>query len=123
MNPNLSYPVRPMTAVVQENLLQCGISSLFLGAFGVGGLLLTTLGIYGPISYSLSQRQGKIGVRIALGATAREIRGFVVGDGMRLTATGLGLGLAAALGLGQLASFIPAARASNTDPITVLRSE
>jgi ABC-type antimicrobial peptide transport system permease subunit len=114
-------------------------------------LLLATLGIHGLISYSVSQRQRKIGVRIALGATAREIRGFVVGDGVRLTATGIGLGLAAALGLGQLASsvlydvspsdpvtlvavlvlflsvsalasFIPAARASNTDPITVLRS-
>jgi ABC-type antimicrobial peptide transport system permease subunit len=93
-----------------------------------------------------------MGVRIALGASAAEIRRAVVGDGVRLTAVGLGLGLVATLGIGRLiastlygvgpfdpvtlsgvlvlflgvaalASFIPAARASTTDPITVLRTD
>ena len=152
VNSNLSYGVRPMNGVVQENQLQWSISSLFLSVFGAGALLLATLGIYGLISYSVSQREREFGVRIALGATAAEIRGIVVGDGMRLTVVGLVLGLAAALALGQLASAIlyevspydpvtlagvmllflavsafasllPAVRASGTDPATVLRSE
>lgn len=149
VNSNLSYGVRPMNAVVAENQLQWSISSVFLGIFGVGALMLATLGIYGLISYSVSQRERELGVRIALGATAAEIRGTVVGDGLRLTV--IGLGLAAALGLGRLASAIlyevspydpvtlaavmvlflgvsalasllPATRASGTDPATVLRA-
>ena len=150
VNSNLSYGVRPMNAVVAENQLQWSISSVFLGIFGVGALMLATLGIYGLISYSVSQRERELGVRIALGATAAEIRGTVVRDGLRLTV--IGLGLAAALGLGRLASAIlyevspydpvtlaavmvlflgvsalasllPATRASGTDPATVLRAE
>jgi ABC-type antimicrobial peptide transport system permease subunit len=114
--------------------------------------LLATLGIYGLISYSVAQREREMGVRIALGASVGEIRRSVVVDGLRLTGIGLVLGMAAALGVGQLisamlygvspfdpvtlggvmtlflgvasvASFVPAARASRTDPITVLRSE
>jgi len=152
VNSNLSYGVRPMSGVVQENQLQWSISSFFLAVFGVGALLLATLGIYGLISYSVSQRGREIGVRIALGATASEIRSTVVGDGLRLTMMGLVLGLVAALALGQpasailyevspydpvtlagvmllflavsaLASVLPAMRASGTDPATVLRSE
>jgi len=152
VNSNLSYAVRPMSGVVQENQLQWSISSLFLAVFGAGALLLATLGIYGLVSYSVSQRERELGVRIALGATAADIRGIVMGDGVRLTAVGLALGLAGALALGQLASailyevrpydpvtlagvmllflavsaiasFLPAARASGTDPATVLRSE
>ena len=152
VNSNLSYAVRPMSGVVQENQLQWSISAVFLVVFGAGALLLATLGIYGLISYSVSQRERELGVRIALGATAAQIRAIVVGDGVRLTVVGLVLGLAAALALGQLASAIlyevspfdpmtlagvmllflavsavasllPAARASRTNPATVLRSE
>jgi ABC-type antimicrobial peptide transport system permease subunit len=93
-----------------------------------------------------------MGVRIALGATGAEIRRGAVGDGVRLTAMGLGVGLVGAVGVGRLisavlygvrpfdpvtlggvlvlflgvaalASFVPAARASTTDPITVLRTD
>ena len=125
---------------------------LFLGIFGGGALLLAALGIYGLISYSVSQRERELGLRIALGATPGEIRRSVVGDGLRLTFIGLAIGLAAALGLGQLisaflfgvspfdpvtlgtvaalftvvavvASSVPAARACRTDPIGALRSD
>jgi predicted permease len=149
--PELPINVRPMSDVVAENQLQWSLSSVFLGIFGAGALLLATLGIYGLISFSVAQRQRELGVRIALGATSGEIRRTVVGDGVRLTAIGLGVGLVVALGVGQLisamlygvspadpatlagvlglflavsalASFLPAARASSTDPISVLRS-
>lgn len=150
--PNLPVVIRPMTDVVAENQVQWSLSSVFLGIFGAGALLLATLGIYGLISYSVAQREREMGVRIAMGATVGEIRRRVVTDGVRLAGIGLVVGLAAALGLGQLigsvlygvepfdpitlgivmtlflgvaalASFIPAARASRTDPITVLRAE
>jgi putative ABC transport system permease protein len=152
VNSNLLYRVHPMDEVVQENQLQWSIGSVFLGAFGGGALLLATLGIYGLISFSVSQRERELGVRIALGANASEIRGNVVGDGVRLTVVGLVIGLPVALLLGRFASamlyevspydpatlagvmlvfvavsafasFLPAARASRTDPAAVLRSE
>jgi putative ABC transport system permease protein len=150
--PTLPLAIRPMNAVVAENQLQWSLSSVFLAAFGAGALLLATLGIYGLISYSVEQRHRELGVRIALGATAAEIRQSVVGDALKLTGLGLALGLLVSLGLGQaissvlygvspfdpvtlagvlllfvgasaLAAFVPAARASGTNPIAVLRSE
>lgn len=150
--PDLPLTIRPMMDVVAENQLQWSLSSLFLGVFGVGALLLATLGIYGLVSFSVSQRKRELGVRIALGATRAEIRKNVVGDGLKLTAIGLAIGMATSMGLGQLissvlydvspfdpvtlgavlvlfltvaavASFIPAVRASRTDPIEALRSE
>ncbi len=150
--PHLPVLVRPMRAVVAENQMQWSLSSVFLGIFGGGALLLAALGIYGLISYSVAQRSRELGVRIALGATASEIRRTVVAQGLGLTGVGLAIGLVASLALAQLvssvlygvspvdpvtisavlavfaavaalASFVPAARASATDPITALRSE
>jgi putative ABC transport system permease protein len=150
--PDLPVTIRPMSDVVSENQLQWSLSAVFLGAFGSGALLLAALGIYGLTSYSVSQRQREMAVRIALGASRSEIRRTVVGGGLRLTGIGLIVGLAAALVLGRLvasvlygvspsdpltlgsvltlflvvsavASLVPAARASSADPITVLRSE
>ncbi len=151
-NPNLPANVRPMTAVVRENLLQWGIGSVFLGTFGTGALLLAMLGIYGLIAYSVAQRRREIGVRIALGATRGEIRRVLVRDGVRLALIGVAIGLVLAvllarvassalygvspfdpltlaivsvlfLGVAALASLVPAERASRTDPIHVLRAE
>jgi predicted lysophospholipase L1 biosynthesis ABC-type transport system permease subunit len=151
-SPTLPMDIRPMMSVVRENQLQWSISSVFLGIFGAGALLLASLGIYGLISFSVAQRRRELGVRIALGATRQEIRRVVVGDGVRLTVIGLLLGLAAAVALAQaaapilynvdafdpltlggvlvlflgvsaLASFVPAERASRTDPIGVLKAE
>jgi putative ABC transport system permease protein len=150
--PALSINVRPMSTVIQQNLLQWSISAVFLTAFGAGALLLATMGIYGLISFSVAQRQREIGVRIAMGASAEDIRRVVVEDGLKLTGMGLAAGLIAAVGLSRLAatilygvtpfdpltlagvtalflgvatmaSLIPAARAARTDPIGVLRSE
>jgi predicted permease len=150
--PDLPLTIRPMDTVVGENQMQWSIGSVFLGIFGGGALLLATLGIYGLISFSVTQRERELGVRIALGATRAEIRKDVVMGGLKLTTLGLGIGLVLAVAAGQaaaaalygvsaadpvtmlgvlilflgvsaLASFVPAARASGTDPITVLRSE
>lgn len=152
MAPDLPVTIRPMRDVVAESQMQWSVTSVFLSIFGGGALLLATLGIYGLVSYSVAQRKQELGVRIALGATAAEIRRGVVGDGVRLTGIGLVLGIAAALGVGRListmlygvspadpvtlflvvgiflgvatlASFVPAARASRADPISALRSE
>lgn len=150
--PELPITIRPMDAVVGESAMPWSIGSVFLGIFGGGALLLATLGIYGLISFSVTQRERELGVRIALGATRAEIRKDVVVGGLKLTGIGLVIGLALAFGAGSaaaaalqgvdpvdpvtmlgvlvlflgvsaLASFVPAARASGTDPITALRSE
>ncbi|HSG07439.1 MAG TPA: ABC transporter permease [Longimicrobiales bacterium] len=151
-DPDLPVSARPMTAVVGENLLQWSIGTVLLGIFGGGALLLATLGIYGLISYSVSQRRAEMGVRVALGASRNEIRRSVLGDGLRMTLVGLALGLVLAvalarlvasvfygvspfdpltlggvmalfLGVATVASLIPAERASRADPASVLRME
>lgn len=150
--PDLPLTIRPMDEVVAENDAQWRLASFFLAIFGGGAILLATLGIYGLISYSVAQRKREMAVRIAMGASARDIGRRVVGDGLKLTLIGLAVGLAASVGLGQLvsavlfgvsptdpitlvsvlglflmvaalASFVPAARASRTSPIEVLRAE
>jgi putative ABC transport system permease protein len=152
IDPDLPLSFRPISNVVGQSQLQWSMGSGFLTVFGGGALLLAALGIYGLISYSVSQRERELGVRIAMGATVGEIRSIVVGDGLKLTGIGLGVGMVASLALGPflaaglfgvspfdpvtlvgvmtlfavvaaLASFIPAQRAASTDPISVLRSE
>ena len=152
LDPDLPVSVGRMSDIVSQSQLQWSLGSGFTAVFGLGALLLATLGIYGLVSFSVAQRERELGVRIALGATRADIRRVVVGDGMRLTAIGLGVGIAAAVGMGQLiagtlfgvtpfdpvtligvvvlftavsgaASYIPAARASRTDPIGVLKAE
>lgn len=122
------------------------------GTTGVVGLLLAAIGVYGVISYSVAQRTQEVGVRVALGASRREILRLIVSQGLWLVGIGLAAGLALALiampwarsflfqvspfdpvsfaavaallgAVALVASYIPARRATQVDPIIVLRGE
>jgi len=121
-------------------------------AFGVLALLLATIGVYGLQAYDVSRRTREIGIRMALGARARDVAMMVVGGGVRTIAWGLSVGLLAAMGIGKLvsgflfraspfdpvvfavavlvltaaallASFVPARRAAGVQPLDALRAE
>jgi len=123
-----------------------------LGIFAGAAVLLATVGIYGTVAYTVEQRIGEIGVRMALGAQTMDILRLIVNQGMRPVAFGLAVGLAAALALGRLiasqlyetsvynpillaatmsilglaallACVLPARRASLVNPIEALRVE
>jgi ABC-type antimicrobial peptide transport system permease subunit len=125
---------------------------ILLGLFAGVALLLATVGIYGAVAYTVEQRTGEIGVRMALGAQTLDVLRLVVGQGMKPVLFGLIIGLAAALALGRLiasqlyqisahnplllggtvailgaaallACLFPARRASRLNPVIALRTE
>jgi putative ABC transport system permease protein len=137
-----------------------GLGGLFMfrlaaslaGTMGILGLTLATVGVYGVVSYSAAQRTHEIGIRMALGATPRDILVTIARQGMQLTLTGIAAGLAGTLALSRLlrsmllgvkpgdpgtflgvtllllsvallANFIPARRATKVDPMVALRYE
>jgi predicted permease len=137
---------------LEFSLFGYDMGSTFLAAAGVLALLLACIGLYGVVAYSASQRTRELGVRVALGATRREILALVLGRGMRLIMIGIVLGMAAALvltsllgsllfGVGStdpatfvatglllaavalLACYIPARHATRVDPLIALRAE
>jgi predicted permease len=144
------YDVAPMEAVVDSSVSQRRFSMLLLGLFAGVAVVLASLGIYGVIAYTVTQRTRELGIRMALGARQMDVLGLVVGQGMRMTLLGVGVGLVLALGLGRLlsallygvkahdpltgvaallagvalvASWLPARRAAKVDPALTLRSE
>jgi putative ABC transport system permease protein len=144
--------VQPLMQAISKTVAQARFYTLLFALFGVTGLLLMLTGIYGVISYTVSQQTPEIGIRMALGAEARDVLKLVVGQGLVLTLIGIGLGLfgalvltrlmqsllfnvtatdpltfagmAAALALAALvACYIPARRAAKVDPLVALRYE
>jgi putative ABC transport system permease protein len=146
------FQLKTMSDVVGDSLVRPRFLSLLLGSFSVIALLLAAVGIYGVMAYSVSQRTQEIGVRVALGATTRNVLSMVIGQGLKLTVVGLAVGLTgsfllsrvmasllfeisptdpltfAMVGIGLaavalLACFVPARRAAKVDPMVALRYE
>lgn len=147
-----AYRVRALEDMVMDSLAPRRFTVSVLGFFAVAALLLVVIGLYGLVSFSVSQRTQEIGIRMALGAQSWEVLALVVGEGIRLTAIGVATGLVTAfsmnrllasqlfqvsafdpltfaamgailLGAAALASFIPAHRATRVDPTVALRFE
>src|SRR5438132_7382515 len=141
-----------LDAIVAQSLGQERLTMALLGVFAGIALLLAVVGIYGAVAYTVEQRTGEIGIRMALGAQTRDVLRLIVKQGMRPVVFGLGVGLAAALALGRLISsqlyqtsaynplllaatmsilglaallacVFPARRAAMVDPVQALRAE
>jgi len=141
---------RELSEVVTDSSSQQRFLALLLGLFAGLALVLAAVGIYGVIAYSVAQRTHELGIRIALGAGARELMGMVLGEGLRLAGAGVVVGLTGAWGLSRflssllygvrpndpltfaavalvlllvalLACYIPARRATKVNPMRALR--
>jgi predicted permease len=146
------FNVRTMEQAVAQSVAPRRFSMLLLTVFAVVALALSSVGLYGMMSYSVAQRAHEIGIRMALGAQRRDVLALVVTQGMRLTLLGVTIGLLASLALTQLmktllfgvsatdpmtfvliplllavvallACYIPARRATKVDPLIALRHE
>ncbi|MGH9747200.1 MAG: ABC transporter permease [Candidatus Acidiferrales bacterium] len=108
---------RTMNDVVSESASGDRFNAVLLGAFGAIALLLTAAGIFGVLSYLVTQRTREIGLRVALGAQPRDVLGVIVGHGMRLALAGLAIGLAGAFAVTHwMSSFLYGVKP--TDPLT-----
>lgn len=153
VNPDVPlYDIRPLHELVDQNTATRRLSAILLGVFAALALVLAAIGLYGVMSYSVTQRAREIGVRIALGAQRGDVFRLVLGSGMALVLVGLVIGLVGALYLSRfmqsllfelkptdmvtfasvpailaavalVACYLPARRAMRVDPIIALREE
>jgi predicted permease len=151
--PDLSMSsLQPLQGLVDKSVSPRRFVVLLLGGFAAFALILASLGIYAVVSYSVSQRTQEIGIRMALGASARTVRASVLGQTMRLAAIGIAIGVGASWALAgalrsllfgvnsadpatfaamlgvltlvaAIAGYLPARRASRIDPMVALRTQ
>ena len=143
---------RPMMEIIAPELKSWRLGATLFVAFGGLALVLASIGLYSVIAYHVAQRMHELGVRVALGAQARDVRRLVLGQGVRLAIAGVAIGAAIALWAGRFiqpllfdepakdplvfalvaaallgtaiaASLLPARRATRADPLMALRSE
>jgi len=146
------HDIRTMEDCLGIDLGRARFQAVLLGIFAVIALLLTAVGLYGVIAFSVAQRTHEIGVRMALGASRSNVLAMVLGRGVQLTAAGIAIGVAGALALARViqallyevaprdpmvyltvclalaavalaASYLPAMRAARVDPMVALRYE
>jgi putative ABC transport system permease protein len=146
------YAVETMDEIVSNSFAARRLSMILLAVFSALALFLSCLGIYGVVSYSVTQQTREIGVRLALGAQQRDVMRLILGQGAKLSLIGVGIGVAAALlltrlmatllfgvsgtdpltfgavalilfSVAMLACYIPARRAMRVDPMVALRHE
>jgi putative ABC transport system permease protein len=144
--------VSTMDQVISKSIARPRFNTLLLSIFAGVALLLASVGLYGVMNYSATQRTHEVGIRMALGATRGDIMRLVVGNGMMLTLAGIVIGIVASWGLTRVmanmlfgvtatdlptflgvsavlatvalvANYIPARRATRVDPIIALRYE
>jgi putative ABC transport system permease protein len=152
-NPNLVlFDAQTMDGLLDAPLAQPRLSAWLLTGFSIAALLLSAIGLYGVMASAVRQQTRDIGVRVALGATPRDVRHLVLGDAIRVVGAGGAVGLAASLVAGRLlasqlfdvspidpvslaaatgslvvigisAAYLPARRATRIDPVHALRAE
>jgi putative ABC transport system permease protein len=146
------YGVQTMTEIIGDSTASQRFSAILLGAFAAVALLLSSIGIYGVISYLVGQQTREIGIRMALGAQRKDVLQLILGAGVKTALLGVAIGIAAASGLTRLmtgmlygvtasdpltfagvavllvavalfACYLPARRAMRVDPMVALRYE
>jgi ABC-type antimicrobial peptide transport system permease subunit len=144
--------VRPLSEILDVELASRNMQLALLGAFASLALVLAAVGLYGTLSYTVSQRTNEIGLRMALGAEERTVVGSVLRSALATALLGIGIGLVAAFALTRtiasflfnvsptdpatavavagvllivaaIAAFVPARRAASVDPAVTLRAE
>ncbi|HEX6814179.1 MAG TPA: ABC transporter permease [Gemmatimonadaceae bacterium] len=151
IRPDVAVRARTIDRVVATSVADQRFTVFIVAAFAAAALVLATLGVYGIVSYVVTQRTREIGVRVALGAQRSDVLGLVVGEGLRLSLAGIAIGIVLSLLLTRVmaalvfgvsttdpiafgavtvllllvalvAAYIPGRRATRLDPLEVLRS-